>query len=422
MLPGIIFAVIVFLFALGNGWVGLYPYGAAVWVRPLVAMLGCAGAVLLLVGHGWWRVLLLVWCALQVFIVAIDVSGEWFYQGLFAGYRNTTAVKANEVMVQYEATGMNFAGLILLVLLLVLMAAKLHPPVKRPITRRSGYVAAALLLAFIMAIAGVWSLRAWRASDALVVIETDLPHVPIYYEGKLLGTTPLAISPTDVRKWGLPLQQPEGLKAYSWGWGDAHILTDNVTHLPLYAGVPWPFESYLDTFDTPWGQRCRMALQEGNGRRHSGYLYRRADLRDEPILTIQLLNRAAVQAGDKLLLRCTLTNPTSRTYTGRKTEIRRLCFGFSRRNPGLGTPLPGRTAELPQTWNTVAPGANLSADLEFVAPADAGAYELFCTWGLLAPGDGITLSGSCYSNMLLLNVAGNAATQTVSPASAPAAP
>jgi hypothetical protein len=150
-----------------------------------------------------------------------------------------------------------------------------------------------------------------------------------------------------------------------------------------------------------------------DGRRHQGYLNRRPDLRDEPILTIALLNPQPIHAGDPLKVRCTLTNPTTRTYTGRKPTIQRLYFSHVRRSNSSPPPSPGvrREIELPATWNTLAPGASMSADLEFDGPRTPDSFEFFCTWFLYDPKpDSTTGVGSVYSNMLNLQVIAGPAT------------
>ena len=38
-LPGVLFGIMVLLLALGNCWLGVYPYGTAVWIRPLLSNL-----------------------------------------------------------------------------------------------------------------------------------------------------------------------------------------------------------------------------------------------------------------------------------------------------------------------------------------------------------------------------------------------
>ena len=44
-LPGVLFGILVLLLALGNCWLGVYPYGTEVWIRPLLSLMGVAGAI-----------------------------------------------------------------------------------------------------------------------------------------------------------------------------------------------------------------------------------------------------------------------------------------------------------------------------------------------------------------------------------------
>jgi hypothetical protein len=125
--PGVVFGILVLIMALGNFWVGIFPFGAAVVIRPMVASVGIAGAICLFMGKRWWRRLLLMWCLIQVPVVATDVSGEWFFQGLFAGFRNTSSESINNVRVAYTASGVNFAGFVLAAMVGVIALLRWHP-------------------------------------------------------------------------------------------------------------------------------------------------------------------------------------------------------------------------------------------------------------------------------------------------------
>ncbi len=416
-IPGILFGVAILVFALGNCWVGLYPYGTAVWVRPLFSMLGIAGAVLLFVGSAWWRVLLPIWCLLQVWIIATDVSGPWFYQGLMIGHFHSHSTKSNAVMTEYGASGVNYAGLVLLVILGLVAALRLHPAIRFHITRKwlAGVTVAMLLVLGTM----LW-LNGWPSpcsAPGAITLQLDLPCVPVYYRDRLLGRTPLTMTPQRVSECDLPLAAGSQLKAFGAGWADVLILSDGTTDVPLYAGALLLFASYLDRFPTPWGERCRMhiAHQEQDGRRLSGYLCRKPELRDEPLLTISLLDPLPVRIGQPLRVHVVLNNPTSREYAGREAKINRHCFSHVA-YPAARASLPSgfrREATMPDSWKNLPPGATLSADLEFDAPTSPGSYEFFCDWFLYAPApQSNTGVGSCYSNMLDLQVSGGTVRQS----------
>jgi len=395
---------------LGNCTVGLYPWGTAAWVRPLFSLFGLAGAIMLLAGIGWWRIILPIWCFLQTWLIATDVSGQWFAQGLFWGVFRSRSVKSGHVLVEYHASGANYAGLILLAVLLVITLFRLHPTIRKPITARQRKIVGVSVLVLV-AVIGIWSaVDHARASSARFVLDLDLPAVPIYYQGRLLGRTPLAITPEKIAQWGLPISSTRPLEMFSWGWADSVILSDGVTLLPLYAGPRWPFTPYLDTFETPWGVRCRMHIGTGdNNRLQSGWLWPRAELRKEPILKIVLARPTPVVAGGSFAVNCLLTNPTSQTYQGRKAQLDQHFFSYARRDRVPTTKPAGfrRVVDLPQTWNALAPGARFKTTVDFDAPLSPGKYEYFCTWDLFAPDkqgmDG-TLSSGCYSNMLSLTV------------------
>ena len=407
--PGVLFGIVTLLLALGNCSIGLYPYGTAVWVRPLLSTVGIAGALLLLAGSAWWRVLLPIWCLLQVRVIATDVSGPWFYQGLMLGHFSSHNVKANQVMIAYGASGVNYAGLVLLVILAVVAALRLHPPIRFRITRKS-LVGVPVIVLLVM-VTMLW-LNGWPAPSPApgeITLEVDLPRVPIYYCDRLLGRTPLTITPQRVGEWNLPLQAGSQLKAYGTGWADALILSDGKTEVPLYAGTPPLFATYLDRFPTPWGERSRMQIShEGrDGRSLSGYIYRKPELRDEPLLTISLPDPPSVRAGQPLRVHVAINNPTDRAYAGREARITQHFFphvAYAR----VSKPLPAgfrRELTMPISWKDLLPGATLSADLEFDTPPSPGSYEFFCTWFLYDPDpQKNTGVGSCYSNMLVLRV------------------
>jgi len=248
------------------------------------------------------------------------------------------------------------------------------------------------------------------ASDA-ITLKLDLPRVPIYYRDQLLGQTPLTITPQRVSEWNLPLQAGSQLKAYGTGWADVLILSDGATQVPLYAGTPALFASYLDRFPTPWSERCRMHIShEGqDGRSLSGYAYRKPELRDEPVLTISLLDPSSVRVGQPIRVHGALSNPTSRTYAGREAKIKRCCFSHAVR-PAVNATLPAnfrREVTMPASWKNFPPGATLNADLAFDAPVSPGSYEFFCTWFMYDPNpQKNTGVGGCYSNILCLQVSG----------------
>lgn len=406
-LPGICFAIAALLLALPSIRFSFYPYGTAVWVRPLVSMTGIAGAVFLLMGIGWWRLLLSVWCAVQSIIVATDVSGEWFYQNITLGlfYKQEFSSTNNHLRMDYSASGFSTTGLVLLLILAIIMVAKLHPPVKRQFPGWKIALAVAGLAILIVSTREI--ILRYQANHATFVLEVKGIHVPIYYQGQLLGYSPLAVTPQRVAEWKLPLK-PHDLKYMGGsGWADCVTLTDDQTEIPLFAGAPLVGAGNVDQFDTPWGKRCRMHVGREIENRRSGFFWPVAELRGDPIVTISLKPGVPVVAGRPFQLHCVLSNPTSFDYEGSRSELTRFCrsFGPTEKN---WTPPPAslrRTIALPESWNTLKQGARFEMDVEFDAPLKPEEYELFCPWFLYKKGkNGESGSGSAYSNVLLLRV------------------
>jgi hypothetical protein len=266
-------------------------------------------------------------------------------------------------------------------------------------------------LAGLGVLAAVVGGLAWHSRQGLAnadyVLDLDLPRVPIYYKNELLGHTPLAITPELVRDHHLPLDPALPLKLVSPGWADCEELTDGKTTVPLYAGPAWPFGGKLEIFPTPWGERARMSVGMEKGKLRSGLLYPRAELREEPVMTIEAMDAWPLAAGAPLRLHCVLTNPTAKDYKGRQAVVGRRCYGFEAR-PLAGAATTGpvrREVTMPASWNALPAGGKLEGDVKFEAPGAAGDYELFCTWFLYKAAAGSNEgAGSVYSNILWLRV------------------
>jgi hypothetical protein len=401
-MPGVLFAILVMVLALGNSWLGIFPYGSAVWVRPLVGCTGLIGAICLLRGNRWWQILLPLWSICQSIVIATDVSGRWFYQGISLGVFITKSetVRSNNLVILNSERGLGTTGIILLGAIGVIAIFRLHPTVRRNPSRKS--VAWVLLALVAFAIVASNGLAKRRDYNAAILLDLNVPNVRIYYKDQLLGRTPLQITPQRITGWGLPLRGSSKLRLYAPGWADCVILSDGTTSLPLYAAPPWPFGSYLDRFQSPWGQRCRMSIDQENESRLYGYLFPAADRRDEPVLVISILNPQPVKPLAPLKVHCVLTNPTSITYEGRLAEIAPICFSYERRSD-IRT--PPRDVDMPSNWNTLMPGQTLQSDITFHVPATVGDYEWFCTWFLYdKTPNSQTGAGSVYSNILQVKV------------------
>jgi len=404
--PGILFGILVILLALGNSWLGLYPYGQAVWIRPLFALTGIIGAIGLLRGNSWWRILLPVWCLLQSWIIATDVSGEWFYQGLMLGAKMEESSRStiNELVTAYEAHGASTTGIILLAILLLIAICRLHPPVCRHPTPKG----IAWAFGAVIALGAGVALAYWPNGRDAWVLDLDLPHVPIYYKDQMLGRTPLHITPERVRQWKLPLDVTRSLTLDGSGWADCAVLSDGTARLPLYAAAPWPFGGYVETFDSPWGERCRVDVGTLRDKFCSGFAYPQAALRHEPMLTIRMLDPQPLAPGAALRLHCDLKNRGEKSYAGRKATLTRVCYDFERRDKHAWSKAAGTIRSevtMPVTWNSLPTGGAMAADVEFDTPTVPGNYEIFCMWFLYVPDErSNTGAGSTYSNVLCMRV------------------
>jgi len=406
--PGKVLAVLVLLLALSHASVGIYPYGVAVWVRPVFSLVGIAGAILLLRGVAGWRILLSVWCLLQTWVIATDCSGRWFDQGLFWGWVHSDSVRANQTLIELSERGVNYVGLLLFGVLAVIMGFGLHPPIRRRLSPRwgKGIAVGAGVLLIAWGIRQAW-LR-WDQAHAIAVLDLDVPRVPIYFRDQFLGRTPLAISPDAVRRWHLPLNPAGKLRLFNSGWEEALLLSDGDTTLCLWAGVPMLFRPFVDIAPTAYGDRTRVAIRKEDGPRLTGELLRRAKDRDEMICTISFADPAPHRPVEPILLRVAASNPTSRHLTGTAALIAYHFLSTETRNiKGPFLPYSAIEVPLPADWHDWPPAASRTTEITIPAPGKAQDYELFCTLDLLAGNSrGDLVEGSAYSNMLHAPVAG----------------
>jgi len=113
--------------ALGIGS-GLFAeeFGVGPTARILLGLAGTLGAVMLIRGRGPWRGVLVVWSALQIPVIILDVTGPLTLQGLYVGFTRTETMTANGEVFSYTGYGVNLVGVVLLVTVL-LVARRLRP-------------------------------------------------------------------------------------------------------------------------------------------------------------------------------------------------------------------------------------------------------------------------------------------------------
>ncbi len=113
--PGIILAVYTLVAAAVTLW-GFSPVtGVADYTRSLLALLGIAGAILLLVGNPLWKPLLILWAVAQIPVIIVDPSGELTRQFLFVGVSSTESHSFNGQITDMSGFGLNFWGVVLLI-------------------------------------------------------------------------------------------------------------------------------------------------------------------------------------------------------------------------------------------------------------------------------------------------------------------
>ena len=112
----------------------MYPHGWAVITVPALGCVGVMAGVMLLLRDGWWKPLLQLWLLAQAAVVIVDTSGPLTRQpGLHINYIRFGAVTSSgPLLLDYTGWGINFAAVILLVLVWVVLAKRWYPACAGP--------------------------------------------------------------------------------------------------------------------------------------------------------------------------------------------------------------------------------------------------------------------------------------------------
>lgn len=376
-------------------------------IRSTFSLVGITGAVLLLCRRRLTWVFLIPWAALQTWVHITDPSGPWFFQSLWLGWTKTSKVTSGPHVLSYEGQGVNFFGLIWLVLLLIILACQLFPPLQ-PMpaslrwTRRRVMIAGAVMLA----LAAWLGYSFYERYNAPLVISTNYPGTAVYYRDQLLGRTPLSITPQRVRAWGLPLNPDPRWELTRTDWTQRVLLfdTDRDTEVvldlrsPFYAPTPKPFP-------TPWGER-HISLGDSSGNPHNLIMM---DATDDsyPSIEIELKTPPPYSPGQVVSLQCEVHN-LGKPLDGFRPGSRIMFWSFDMKWADPRTDRAGSRStnvNWPDDWSDWPTGTHRKKTIDVTMPDRPGNYTLMTVFKLFEDEQSKHLKiGSLYSNYLLVQV------------------
>jgi hypothetical protein len=216
---------------------------------------------MLLLRDGWWKPLLHLWLLAQAAVVIVDTSGPLTWQpGLHINViRFGGGISSGPVLLNYSGHGVNFAAVILLVMVWVVLAKRWYPVGAGPWLNR---VAATLEIVFLVAVlaggayAGLRWARPLLNRDALMVIDSPPPGAGVWLQDKFLGFTPLAVTQEKLVEWGLSKPGAAGKCTVSSSPLGNGLLLQGASAAGelLFKPPDWLAADYV-TVPTPWGIR-----------------------------------------------------------------------------------------------------------------------------------------------------------------------
>lgn len=368
--------------------IDVYPPGWAIYARPLLAVWGIGGGLLLLVGDPWWRPLLQFWTLAQAAVVVIDPSGDLTRQpGFFFGVQQIAYSTVNDQVVQARGYGVNFWGVFLFLLTQWIISRKWYATVPTQLWQFQALRAGRLLL--VLATLTLLGYVGWRwaplvlEKNPLMVITCPPPGAEIYMEERKLGSTPLVVTEEKLVKWGL--SRAGGARVCSvsrTGLDDGFYLMGNSRAATVLLKPPWWCEDEFVTYPTPWGPRAVPVHDTSSPKR----LHTLMIAKDQPGLVLGRPDSGpeSSASGEPIKVPVVLwRNPadprikvTAPPVAGARAG---LAFTFAR-----GSSYTTETAELPERWSDPEIGANLSHVAQVEAPRTPGQYSYRIQYRLYA--------------------------------------
>lgn len=381
-------AIVVILCALGQiaNW---SPFGVGAMVRSGLSVIGIVGAILLLCERRLAWAFLLPWAALQIRVWITDPSGAWFYQSLMLGATSLSTTSMNNLVVSQKGSGYNLAGVIWLVAFISMILFKMFPRLK-PMPKPD-WMSRTIQLAFLsvlILLSGMWYVHhQWVLSQASLVVTTDIPWTKVYYKDKLLGRTPLVITPQRITEWGLPLKSDAPLGTFFSSWTQRPMLYElNDRHKYILLDFQGPSFASLDReLPTPWGTR-HVALCGGEEGLYQSFTLWNTDHLVTPWLQITLPNSGPYIPGESVQVHCKLTNPEQKHYRGAKPVLNVKLFPFEHSHTSTEPEKPkyhNFLFPMEESWASWPPKSSQSITVTINMPQEPGHYTLMGTFDLL---------------------------------------
>ncbi len=363
-----------------------YPAGWGVLTRPLLGVWAVAGGLLLLLGDPWWKPLLRLWALAQTVVIIVDPSGELTRQpGLWLGVVNSSSMSSNDQLIEAQGWGVNFMGLILLVLIQWIIVRKWHPLVPERLWEfqvlrmvRMLFLGVNLL---VLAYEG-WHLGPYfTEKNRLMVIDCPFPGAEVYLKDCKLGSTPLVITHDNLVSWDL--SKPSGAhrcQIAPTGWDEGLALSGNSGAATLLLSPPWWCRGSFATWPSEWGPRV-VPQDLRLGSNHC-WLWIVSKAQPGLVLSMPESGPAAVKAGQAVEFTLALRKNPPDPRMIKPAEAKGASSAGLTVTLVRGSGYETKKIPLPAEWVNLAVGAELKHTFQVPAPQIPGQYNYRISYGL----------------------------------------
>jgi hypothetical protein len=369
----------------------VYPHGWAVITVPALGCVGVMAGLMLLLRDGWWKPLLHLWLLAQAAVVIVDTSGPLTWQpGLHVNYiRFGGITSSGPLLLDYTGYGVNFAAVLLLVLVWVVLAKRWYPAGAGPWLNRVAALVEIVFLAAVVAgcaYAGLRWARPLLNKDALMVIDSPPPGAGVWLKDKFLGFTPLAVTQEKLVEWGLSKPGAPGKCTVSPSPLDNGVLLHgaSATGELLFKPPDWLAADYV-TAMTPWGIRGVAPM---HGYYTSNYWSVPLLSKRQPGLVLgqPVIEPSECKPGEPVKIAVQMWRNADdprlpMRVPEEQAQAARLSVLFWRQLAGGTASMDTTNLDLPPAWAHLAVGQTVSNTVTLPAPLMPGTYtiRLACT-------------------------------------------
>jgi len=364
----------------------VYPHGWAVITVPALGCVGVMAGVMLLLRDGWWKPLLQLWLLAQAAVVIVDTSGPLTRQpGLHINYIRFGAVTSSgPLLLDYTGWGINFAAVILLVLVWVVLSKRWYPAGAGPWLNRIGALFEIVFLVAMVAgcaYAGLRWARPLLNKDALMVIDSPPPGAGVWLKDKFLGWTPLAVTQEKLLEWGLSKPGVAGKCAVSRAPLESGLLLQgsSATGELLFKPPDWLAADYV-TAEMPWGFRGLTPIRTYYT---SNYWSVPLLSKEQPGLVLgrPVIEPSACKPGEPVKIAVQMwrnaDDPRLRIHLPEEqVQSARLSVLFWRQITATVGSTDTTNLDLPPAWAHLAVGQTVSNTVTLSAPRMPGTYTI----------------------------------------------